>query len=66
MTNFYSYAGSVLTIMEFVFLGLAVSYTMDTLREEKRNFALELELLRGDYQELRRIDEVECTDQKCL
>ncbi len=57
MTNFYSYAGSVLTIMEFVFLGLAVSYTMDTLREEKRNFALELELLRGDYQELRRIDE---------
>lgn len=57
MTNFYSYAGSVLTIMEFVFLGLAVSYTMETLREEKRSLSLELELLRGDYQELRKIDE---------
>ncbi len=57
MTNFYAYAGNVLTIMEFVFLGLAVSYTMDMLREDKQNAALELALLREDYRELRKIDD---------
>ncbi len=57
MTNFYSYAGSVLKIMEFVFLGLVVSYTADMLREELRDAGRELEVCREEYEELKQIDD---------
>lgn len=57
MTNFYSYAGSVLKIMEFVFLGLVVSYTADMLREELRDARRELEMRKGEYEELKQIND---------
>lgn len=57
MTNFYSYAGSVLKIMEFVFLGLVVSYTTDMLREELRDARRELAMRNEEYEELRKIND---------
>lgn len=57
MSNFYSYAGSVLVIMEFVFLGLAVSYTADMLRENLRNNELELNMLRAEHEDLKAIND---------
>lgn len=57
MTNFYSYAGSVLKIMEFVFLGLVVSYTTDMLRENLRDAHRELEMRNEEYDELKKIND---------
>lgn len=57
MTNFYSYAGSVLKIMEFVFLGLAVSYTADMLREDLRDARRELKMRNEEYEELTKIND---------
>lgn len=57
MNNFYSYAGSVLIIMEFVFLGLVVSYTADMLRENLRNTAVELDMLREEHEDLKAIND---------
>ncbi len=57
MTNFYSYAGSVLKIMEFVFLGLIVSYTTDMLREEVRDTRRELLMREEEYEELKTIND---------
>ena len=57
LSTFYSQAGSVLAVMEFVFLGLLVSYTANTLREEARSLRLDLEMLRGEYEDLKAIDE---------
>lgn len=57
MSNFYSYAGCVLTITEFVFFGLAVSYTTDMLREELRNRSLELKMLQEEHEDLKAINE---------
>ena len=57
MSNFYSYAGSVLAIMEFVFLGLIVSYTTDMLKEELRSVRLDLGMLREEHEDLKAINE---------
>lgn len=57
MTNFYSYAGSVLEIMQYVFFGLSVSYITDMLREELRDSRRELALLEQEHEELGRINE---------
>lgn len=57
MTNFYSYAGSVLEIMQYVFLGLSVSYVTDILREELRDVRRELSLLGQEHEELKKINE---------
>ena len=57
LTTFYSYAGSVLAVMEFVFLGLVVSYTANMLREEVRNVRLDLEMLREEYEDLKAVNE---------
>ena len=57
LNTFYSYADSVLAVMEFVFLGLMVSYTTNMLREERRNVHLDLEMLKGEYEELKAINE---------
>lgn len=57
MTNFYSYAGTVLKIMEFVFLGLVVSYTADMLREDLRDTRRELSMLGDEHEELKKINE---------
>lgn len=57
LNTFYSYADSVLAIMEFVFLGLMVSYTTNMLREEVRNIRLDLEMQKEEYEELKAINE---------
>ncbi len=57
MTNFYSYAGSVLKIMEFVLLGLVVSYTTDMLREDLRDARRELSMRGEEYEELKKIND---------
>ena len=43
--------------MEFVFLGLVVSYTADMLRESLRNNALELDMLRAEHEDLKAIND---------
>ncbi|MCI8549857.1 MAG: NAD(P)-dependent oxidoreductase [Lachnospiraceae bacterium] len=55
-TTFYTYAGSVLAVMEFVFLGLIVSYTTNMLREEARSVRLDLEMLKKEYEDLRAVN----------
>ena len=56
MTNFYSYAQSVLTVVEFVFFGVAVSYTVDMLREEVRDTRRGYEMASNDFRELKAIN----------
>ena len=57
LNTFYSYADSVLAVMEFVFLGFMVSYTANMLREEARNVRLDLEMLKEEYEDLKAINE---------
>ncbi|MCI8293186.1 MAG: NAD(P)-dependent oxidoreductase [Hespellia sp.] len=57
LNTFYSYAGTVLAVMEFVFLGLIVSYTANMLRENTRNVRLDLEMLTEEYKDLMAINE---------
>ena len=57
MTTFYSYADSVLAVMEFVFLGLMVSYTTNMLREETRSVKQDLRMLREEYEDLQAIND---------
>ena len=57
LNTFYSYADSVLAVMEFVFLGLMVSYTTNMLREEVRSVRLDLEMLKEEYEDLRAIND---------
>ncbi len=55
--TFYSYAGSVLVIVEFVFLGLVVSYTTNMLREHLRSSELDLDLLQDEYDDLKAVND---------
>lgn len=57
LNTFYTYAGSILTVMEFVFLGLVVSYTISMLKETARNLRLDLEMLKDEYEDLSAINE---------
>lgn len=57
LNTFYSYAGSVLAVVEFVFLGLMVSYTTNTLREDVRSVRLDFEMLKEEYEDLKNINE---------
>lgn len=57
MTNFYSYAGSVLMIVEFLFFGIVVGYSGDMLREEVRNYKNELSKLSDSYEKLKEIND---------
>ena len=57
LNTFYSYADSMLAVMEYVFLGLMVSYTTNTLRENTRNVRLDLEMLKDEYEELKAIND---------
>lgn len=57
MTNFYSYAGSVLMIVEFLFFGIVVGYSVDMLRETVRNYKNKLTKLGDAYDKLEQIDD---------
>lgn len=57
LNTFYSYANSVLAVMEFVFLGLMVSYTTNMLREDVRSVRMDLEILKEEHEDLKAINE---------
>ena len=57
MTNFYSYAESVLMIVQFVFFGLSISYTSDMIREELRDTKRRLQMLEEENDEQKEINE---------
>lgn len=57
LNTFYSYADIALKVMQFVFIGLMVSYTIDILREEARSARLDLEMVKKDYEDLKEINE---------
>lgn len=56
MTNFYSYAESVLMIVEFVFFGICISYIIDMLKEDLRDTKRSLQMLQEEYKELQEIN----------
>lgn len=55
--TFYSYADSVLAVLQFIFLGLMVSYTTNILREDTRNVRLDLDMLKEEYEDLKAVNE---------
>lgn len=57
MTNFYSYAGSVLMIVEFLFFGVVVGYSADMLREEVQRYRRKLTKRARGYEKLKEINE---------
>ncbi len=56
MTNFYSYAESVLMIVEFVFFGICTSYTSDMLKENLGESQRNLKMVKSEYEELKEIN----------
>lgn len=56
MTNFYSYAQSILTIVSFIFFGIVIGYTADTLREELRDTRKGYAMLQDDFTKLQEIN----------
>ena len=56
MTNFYSYAQSVLAIIQYIFLGISVSYTVDTLKNDLGEVKKKYRALCATYEELKEID----------
>lgn len=57
MTNFYSYAESVLQIVQFLFLGIVVGYSVDMLREEVRSCKSDWKRLQDSYEKLQVIND---------
>lgn len=57
LNTFYFYADSMLAAMEYIFLGLMVSYTTNMLREDVRSVRLDLEMLQEEYEDLKAINE---------
>lgn len=57
MTTFYSYADTVLAFMQFISLGLIVSYTANTLRQDAWSVRLDLDMLKEEYQDLRAVND---------
>ena len=57
MTNFYSYVGNVIVIVEFIFFGIVIGYVADDLRERIRISQRKNEDLQTSYQKLQEINE---------
>lgn len=57
LNTFYFYADAVLAVMEFVFIGLMVSYTANMLRADTQSVRQDLEKLKEEYEDLKIIDE---------
>lgn len=57
MTTFYSYADTVLAFMQFISLGLLVSYTANTLRQDVWSIRLDLDMLKEEYEDLKAIND---------
>ena len=57
MTNFYTYIENVLVIVEYVFFGIIIGYTVDMLREQLRIKGQETEELQQAFDRLKDINE---------
>lgn len=57
MATFYNYADTVVAFMEFISLGLVVSYTITTLRQDARSVRLDLGMLREEYEDLKAVND---------
>lgn len=57
MTTFYAYAGAVQTFMQYVSLGLIVSYTTNSLKQEAWSVRLDLDMLKEEYEDLKAVNE---------
>lgn len=57
ITTFHSYANAVLAFVQFVSLGVTVSYVTNALRQDAWSLRLDLEMLRGEYEDLKVINE---------
>lgn len=57
MTTFYSYADTVLAFMQFITLGLIVSYTTGVLRQDSWSVRLDLDMLKDEYEDLKAVNE---------
>lgn len=55
--TFYTYADSVLVIMEYAFISLIVSYSINTFRQKVKNERLDYEMLNQEYEDLKAINE---------
>lgn len=52
ISNFYSFAGGVIQIAEYIFIGIVAAYVTDTLKEELRSKSADYELLDEEKEEL--------------
>lgn len=57
MAMFYSYADSMLAFLQYISLGLIVSYTAGVLRQDAWSVRLDLEMLKEEYEDLKAINE---------
>lgn len=57
ITAFYSYADLVLAFVQFVSLGLLVSYTAGVLKQEVWSLRLDLDMLKEEYEDLKAIND---------
>ena len=57
MASFYNYAETVTAFMQFISLGLLVSYTTSTLRQEVWSVRLDLGMLREEYEDLKAVND---------
>lgn len=55
--RFQSYAGSILAVVQYLFVGLVVSYTVNLLKEEKYNSQQNLNMLEEEYDDLKAVNE---------
>lgn len=57
MTSFHAYAGLVQTFMQYVSLGLIVSYTTNALKQNAWSVRLDLDMLKEEYEDLKAVNE---------
>ena len=57
MTSFYAYGNVVLAFVQFVSLGLMVSYTTNLFKQDAWSVRLDLEMLKEEYEDLKAINE---------
>lgn len=57
MTAFYSYVDLVLAFVQFVLLGLLVSYTTNVYRQDAWSLRMDLDMLKEEYEDLKAIND---------
>lgn len=57
MSTFYAYSDTVVAFMQFISLGLVVSYTTNTLRQDVWSVRLDLDMVKEEYEDLKAVNE---------